>query len=578
MRISVRLLTNSVLIAGFAVIVTALLIGSMSYNYGKNVLEQQANDRLVLVREIKVDSLNRYFNTIKKQAIAFAHNLTIVSAMNEFNTSFMKYSTEVSAKGHETYDDAVIQKYIDAFSKDYALDNGGLTFDATPFLNLKNESTFALQYNYIFTNPYGIDKESKLDTVNDGSTYSKVHKKYHDQLRQFKELYDFEDIFLVDPETGDIIYTVAKGLDFTTSLKNGPYAKTALGDVFKRANNIDIPDQAVISNFEAYSPSNDDQAAFVASPIFFEGKKIGILIFQLNLRVLNDIMTNSNAWKRTGLGDTGETYLVDAQHRMLTPSRFYIENPKEYVDSLRTLGMDQETITRIEAKNNNMGWQKIDTAGVSKALAGHTGFDVYKDYRNVEVLGAYAPLEVAGLRWAIVCEIDETEAFAPVKEFTQKLIIYGSIVMILILIFSVIVGIGLARQISVPIEKLSTMIQVLANTQDLTQRIDYQNNDEIGDMANSLNQLIESFQKTFQETLLSSQRVQVAAHKLMSLADDIDTREDEHKFEDNSTAVHEKTAAIKEAGDSLEELSDRLQVLARQFKVFEAENERTSGW
>ena len=33
-----------------------------------------------------------------------------------------------------------------------------------------------------------------------------------------------------------------------------------------------------------------------------------------------------------------------------------------------------------------------------------------------------------------------------------------------------------------------------------------------------------------------------------------------------------------EAGDSLDELSAKLQVLSRQFKVFESENERTSGW
>ena len=70
----------------------------------------------------------------------------------------------------------------------------------------------------------------------------------------------------------------------------------------------------------------------------------------------------------------------------------------------------------------------------------------------------------------------------------------------------------------------------------------------------------------------------MAAHKLMALADDIDAREASHKYEDNYAMVHEKTEAIKEAGDSLEELSERLQVLSRQFKVFEAENERTSGW
>lgn len=579
MRISLRLLGNSVLIASFAVIVTTLLIGAMSYSYGKMILEQEANDRLVLVRDLKADSVNRYFNTIKSQAITFSNNLTLVDAMQAFADSFMKYAKEVAATGKDKYDDAVIKRYIDEFSRDYAKDNNGLTFDATQFLNLKNESTFALQYNYIFSNPYGIDKESKLDEVNDGTTYSKVHKKYHDQLRQFKELYDFEDIFLVDPNTGDIVYTVAKGLDFTTSLMNGPYAQTALGEVFRKANQTNKADEAIISNFEAYSPSNDDQAAFVASAIYNNaGEKVGILIFQLNLKIINDIMTSSQDWEEVGLGDTGETYLVDQQHRMLTSSRFYIENPKKYLEDMKALGMQPEVVTRIQAKQDNLGWQKINTIGSSKALTGVTGFSIYKDYRNKDVLGAYAPVNVSGMQWAIVCEIDEAEAYAPVKELTKKIIMYLGLIMVLILVFSIIVGIGLARQISLPIEKLCTMIQILANTQDLTQRITYESNDEIGDMAKALNQLVESFQTTFQETIMSTQRVQMAAHKLMALADDIDAREASHKFEDNFDMVHEKTEAIKEAGDSLEELSERLQVLSRQFKVFEAENERTSGW
>jgi methyl-accepting chemotaxis protein len=577
MRISLRLLSNSVLIAGFAVIVTTLLIGAMSYTYGKNILEQQAEDRLILVRELKADSVSRYFKGLKNQVITFSHNLTIISAMQQFDAGFSKYANEVSNKGGIKYDNAVIQRYIRSFSNDYAKSNNGIQFDATPYLNLKNESTFALQYNYIFSNPFGIDKESRLDAVNDGTTYSKVHKQFHDQLRQFKELYDFEDIFLVN-SAGDIVYTVAKGLDFTTSLENGPYSKTELGAVFREANKLENSKQAVISNFAPYSPSNDDQAAFIAAPIFAENQKIGILIFQLNLNVLNDIMTSSNAWKAVGLGETGEAYLVDSQYYMLTPSRFYLQNSQQYLKDMQKLGMDADTIARIEAKQNNAGWQKVKDVSVSKALADNSGFEIYKDYRNVEVLATFAPIDVLGQTWAIICKIDAKEAFAPIKELAHKFIWNLVVVVLLLMVFAIVVGIGLARQISLPIEKLSTMIQMLANTQDLTQRVDYQANDEIGDMAKALNQLLESFQRTCQETIISTQHVQFAAHKLMSLAEDIDAREATHKYEDNFASVHEKTEAIKEAGDSLEALSDRLQVLSRQFKVFEAENERTSNW
>lgn len=579
MRIAARLLTNSVLIASFSVIVTTLLIGGMSFTYGKYVLEQEAKDRLALVRDLKADSIKRYFHSIENQAITFSNNLTIINSMQEFLPAFYKYAEEVRNRGQDKYKDAIIKRYIQEFSNDYAANNGGLEFDATPYLNSANESTFALQYNYIFDNPYGIDKESKLEAVNDGTTYSKVHKKYHPAIREFKELFDFEDIFLVDPETGDIIYTVAKGLDFTTSLKRGPYSNTALGEVFRRANAAENPEDAQISNFAAYSPSNDDQAAFVATAIYADGKKIGILIFQLNLQVINDIMTSSKDWKNVGLGDTGESYLVDNDKRMITMSRSFIEDPSVYLINMKNLGVPEDDLIRMQAKNNNMGLQTINTLGANNVIDSKAaGFAIYKNYRGVEVLGAYEPLNISGLNWGIVCEIDKDEAFAPVKILAKKIIINLTGVMLLILIFAIIVGIGLARQISLPIEHLNASIEILSKTQDLTQRIDYESDDEIGDMAKSLNHLIESFQHMTQETINSTQKVQFAAHKLMTLADDIDNRESTYKFQDNYALVHEKIEAIKDAGDSLEELSSRLQSLSKQFKVFEAESDRTKDW
>lgn len=577
MRIGPRLLLNAMFIALFSISATILLIGAMSYNYGKNILEQQAQDRLVLVREIKVNEIQRYFNAMKKQITLFSDDQSVIRAMSELDDGFVKYSSEVSSKGLDKYDDKVIKHYINEFSKDYAKDNGGLNFDATPYLNVSNESTFALQYNYIFNNPNGIDKEEKLTYVDDGSTYSKVHSIHHPHLRELKQLFGMEDIFLVDPNSGDIIYTVAKGLDFTTSLIKGPYASTALGKAFREANKSN-KSEVIVSEYEPYSPSNDDQACFLATPIYDKGVKIGVLIFQLDTKFITGIMTNDNQWQQVGLGKTGETYLVDGQHRMLTNSRFYHEDPNNFTNLLSTLGTDANLITRMNAKQNTVGLLKVNTLAVDEVLQGKTGFAVYKNYRGEEVLGAYQPVEIPGLNWGVIAEMDKKEAFAPIYALAKKMIINLIGVLVLILAFATIVGVGLARQISVPIEKLSLAMRLLAQSQDLTRRVEYKSNDEIGDMARALNTLLDSFQKAFQETIVSTQKVQTTARKLMNLADEIDTREATHKSEDNYADVHEKTEEIKSASDGLTELSERLQVLSRQFKVFEEESDRTKHW
>lgn len=578
MRIGPRLLVNSILIASFAVIATAALIGGMSFNYGKNILEEEARNKLVLVRDLKADSIRDYFNNLQKQAIVLSQDPTIMNAMRDFNAGFKKYAQEVSTVGMDQYKEDVIKEYIANFSADYAKTNGDVPFDITPYINTSNPNTFALQYNYIFNNPYGIDKEHQLEYVEDNSTYSKFHAQYHSQLDQIFTLFSLEDIFLVNNE-GDIVYTVAKGVDFTTSLKNGPYAKTVLGDAFNRANIVDGTKPVIVSEFEAYMPSNDDQSSFVATAIYDQnGKKIGVLIFQIDYSAINAIMTSGEAWEDIGLGKTGEVYLIDQKKHMITDSRFFIENPEQYLKKIARLDVSPDTITRMRTRQTNIGLQPINSMGADLALEGKSGFASYVDYRDKKVIGAFEPIRVSGVTWGVISEIDAAEAYAPVYSLAWKMGFTLLGIMVLIIFFATIVGIGLAKQISVPIENLSAKIRVLSDTQDLTQRLDYHANDEIGDMARAINHLTANFQQTCRETILSTEKMQATAHRMVDWAADIDREEAAHKHEDNYDAIHEKTESIKDAGDSLDELSERLQMLSRQFKVFEAESNRTRGW
>jgi len=50
-----------------------------------------------------------------------------------------------------------------------------------------------------------------------------------------------------------------------------------------------------------------------------------------------------------------------------------------------------------------------------EALDGKTGKNIIADYRGARVLSAYTPLKVWGTTWALIAEIDETEAFAAVE-------------------------------------------------------------------------------------------------------------------------------------------------------------------
>ncbi|MEX0828712.1 MAG: hypothetical protein WD032_00545, partial [Nitrospirales bacterium] len=104
-------------------------------------------------------------------------------------------------------------------------------------------------------------------------------------------------------DSGDIVYTVFKELDYSTSLINGPYAETGIGRVFQEANASDNSQAVSLVDFAPYPPSYEDSASFIASPIFDGSTKVGVLIFQMPIDRINAIMTNQGYWKRVGLGD-----------------------------------------------------------------------------------------------------------------------------------------------------------------------------------------------------------------------------------------------------------------------------------
>ena len=125
--------------------------------------------------------------------------------------------------------------YVNEFGQQYTRLNDGRGGRAQDKLNELKVSTKKLQYNYISNNPNPLGEKDALASADDGTQYSQWHKKYHPSIQKFLKEFNYYDIFLVDNETGHIVYSVFKELDFATSLKDGPYANTNFARSFVAA-------------------------------------------------------------------------------------------------------------------------------------------------------------------------------------------------------------------------------------------------------------------------------------------------------------------------------------------------------
>ncbi len=537
-------------------------LGWLATQSSTEALQTEATKQLVIARETSKSRIEQYVQQLNNQILSFANNRMIINAMQEFSDSTKNLVADSSAAEIQNMRTQLSQYYKQDFSKEYQKLNNNQNIHTDKLLNKLDDFAVKLQYLYIQKNSNALGNKYQLADAKDGSDYSKTHAKFHPHIKDYLERFAFSDIFLVEPLSGRVIYSVYKEIDYATSLKQGAFANTGLANTFQRANQL-TNRETVVEDFSSYLPSYGAPASFIATPIFDHGKKIGILIFQMPINEINKIMTFNKQWKSSGMGDSGETFLVGSDFKARSISRFLVEDKEEYISALKKSGITTDIINNISAKNTNIGLQTIQTKGVKLALSGQTGVATLSDYRGVTVLSAYAPVNIKGVHWAVLAEIDQSEAYAPAITMEQSIIWTASSIIVFMAIIALVAGFSFSTLISRPINQFGNSIEeILAHGKiNLTTRLDENSQDEFAELASHINHLLEKNQQTVQTVISASKQLDIASEKVsaVSLQTKQTVDEQHQKTEEIATAMNEMTATVQEVANHATNTADRTQ-------------------
>ncbi|PHR59309.1 MAG: hypothetical protein COA43_09245 [Robiginitomaculum sp.] len=217
--------------------------------------------------------------------------------------------------------------------------------------------------------------------------YQNLHSEKHQILTAFMRHHEYYDVFLFNMD-GDLVYSVEKEADFAFNFSalGGKYKETGLGRAFRRA--LKTKDKkSIFVDFSPYAPSNGDGAAFLARPILdTNGRVIGVYAIQ----VPSDNF-NAKLQYASGLGETGETYIVGEDMLMRNNSRL-LDNPTALT-------------------------QTVDTLAVKLALKGQNVLATGKNLQGHKSYIAGAPMDFNGTRWAVVTEMESSELWAPFNPY-----------------------------------------------------------------------------------------------------------------------------------------------------------------
>jgi len=287
---------------------------------------------------------------------------------------------------------------------------------------------------------------------------------------------DYIEFFVLDPDGN--VYASTNEAQEGKIKSNEPYFTEGKNETF-------------VQSFY-YDSALQQPAITISTPLKDnEENVVGVLAGRLNLEKISEIMVGMS-----GLGETGETYLVNKFNFIVTESRF-----------------EKDMALK----------ETIYTDGVKDCLEGNNGHGHYIGYRNSPVIGSYAWIPERDV--CLLAEIDQDEAFAPINRLKDIMILFG----IGTAAGVSVLGIFLSRKITNPINELIKGTEEVRKG-DLSTRVNVRSGDEIEQLAIAFNQMT-SDRKRSQEELKKTE---------------------EEKREELGQLVKERTQEIEEKTRALE--------------------------
>jgi len=197
----------------------------------------------------------------------------------------------------------------------------------------------------------------------------------------------------------------------------------------------------------------------LSAPLLDDKSKefLGVVVIRINVEDLYPQITD-----QTGLGRTGESFLIDKNFNLLSPSRY--------------LTLTDVLKTKIETQNSNECFTNTTNNVIQN----------YTDYRGVKIVGTHS--YISGMDWCLITKADRSEIYQPV---VTTMITTTVLTLIGIAVF-IALGIIISLRISGPIEKLKKDVEEITKKGSFDVNIVNNSKDEVGDLTISFNKMIGS--------------------------------------------------------------------------------------
>jgi len=272
--------------------------------------------------------------------------------------------------------------------------------------------------------------------------------------------------FLIEVQAFQALIGFSIGFEDTKIIGKSGKVFFSLSNVNDDFLNDPLFQRGLKESFIEFEPTKQGKKMIVVSPVFADDSKrgdepIGVIISKMRTASIDNVLKN-----RSGLGDTGEVYIVNNQFLMLSESIFV-----------------EDAIFK----------QKVDTLAVQKCFNdGEEIVGLYEDYRGVLIYGSSYCANDLGI--VLLVEIDKTEIEKPIDILQYRIFQTGIIITIVMGIVAFLVSKSLSR----PLLKLKNAANKIASG-DFAVRTNIATRDEIGELSHAFDSMAQKLEESLIE-------------------------------------------------------------------------------
>jgi PAS domain S-box-containing protein len=435
----------------FLSLVTVSIVAVAAYVRARDALQKSVVDRLDVATSLKEYQLNEW---VKNQR----QDVLLIAEMPEVRSqAAMLLKLRNSPNNSES----------DAQS---AIETGTQSAEVA---QLQNQLKTLGYYNGTADGFYGETTQAAISKLKDAVSLADGNAAIIDNwngLKAYTTIAKFlSDLAAVKPDMQEIFITTKGGIVVFSTDKSKISKYLPLGDptTFFTREGADT----VIPNFYTSRRTGKPVITFATPLLDLTGQRIGVVAVNLNLDRVDALIR-----ERTGLGKSGETYLVG----------------RSGIRNVLISG------AKLGAKEFSEG---VSSFGIDTAVKGISGTGVYLNYKGIPAIGSYRWLSQQGV--ALIAEMSQDEAFEPANQLAREILLIGlsSAGVLLTAVYLI------SRRITLPLLNIAgAAIEVASG--NLNARAPVFTEDEIGILGAAFNQMTGQLKRSNEELSNYSQTLE----------------------------------------------------------------------